>query len=35
MTEDNGGNLFVPITARWLAPETDDDDERNALFTRG
>ena len=24
MTEDNGGYLFIPIAARWLASETDD-----------
>ena len=27
MTEDNGGHLFVPIAAKWLASGTDDDDD--------
>ena len=26
-TEDNGGHLFIPITAKWLASGTDDNDD--------
>ena len=26
MTEDNGGNLFVPIAAKWMTSGTTDDD---------
>ena len=27
VTEDNGGHLFVPIAAKWLASGTDEDDD--------
>jgi hypothetical protein len=27
MTEDNGDHLFVPIAAKWLASEADDEQQ--------